>query len=142
LLTIYIQIYIPDNKDAAGESVILKLGDLFGEKGSQMPDNDEILDLWIENLREDSIEAIRSSKLNLPDEDSVQQFLSTRQAAGENVGGGKSVNCRNVSGSHNTNTDNSKHYTIHNNYQFVGLLDLKRVFGDGMTDGFRSPRVW
>ncbi|KAF8534502.1 hypothetical protein BDD12DRAFT_983821 [Trichophaea hybrida] len=110
-------VYVPESNEAAGNSLKLKKSDLFGGISS-LPlteeDGEELLEFCMDSLCEDSVEAIRTSGLQIPDDDSVDLFKSSRQ------GGGTKINCGNINDAYNTKIDNSQH--IHNHHHFPESL--------------------
>jgi hypothetical protein len=107
------QVFVPGDEESAKTSVVLRRRDLSleGEDGT--------LELLIKNLYEESVEAIHSSDLMVPDE---EDFRNAQQPT--NYGGGTNINSgNNYTDSFNTKIDNSQHthnYSI-THLHFVGL---------------------
>jgi len=113
------QIYVPENEDSGGQAVRVTLGELYGIKANLLPEHERgiIIDMFIENLYDDSIEAIRTSCLHPADEQvPLECFQNKKRLAirpGGGFGPGSMSNCHNQYDSHNVSYDNSQHTTQH-----------------------------
>jgi len=115
---LFLQVFIPEDPVARSESVRVKLGDLFGKKDQTLTkkEREKEIEFGIEDLRRDSIEAITSSNLQVPDSSVPPHAFENpeRPKVKRHEGGGSTIvdafkNIKNI----NKTTDNSNNINFH-----------------------------
>lgn len=125
-----LQIYVPEDPDSESQSVRLTLGELYSTKADRLPPHEReiIIDMQIEKLCDDAVEAIGSSNLQCADPDvglwhfQNPQRLLASEKDGPGGGSGRSVNSHNTNGSYNTTIDNSNRAV--QNFHFYHFVSL------------------
>ena len=106
---------MPKSEDSGGQAVRVTLGELYGIKANLLPEHERgiVIDMYIENLYDDAIEAIRASFLQPADEQVPLEYFQNKKQLVIRLNGGSGPgsmsNRHSQYDSHNVSYDNSQH---------------------------------